>query len=97
KGHIKAVEKIASNPGLKYYNLGTGNGYSVLDIIKAFSEACGHDVPYVFAPRRPGDIDECYADPSYAAADLGWKAELDLKQMCADSWRWQSGNPEGYR
>ncbi|MCF0228433.1 MAG: UDP-glucose 4-epimerase GalE [Parasporobacterium sp.] len=95
-GHVKAVEKIKEHPGLKVYNLGTGNGYSVLDIINAFSEACGHQVPYVIGPRRPGDIDMCYADPEKAFKELGWKAERDLAAMCADSWRWQSSNPDGY-
>ena len=96
KGHVKALEKIAQNPGLEVYNLGTGNGYSVLDIIHAFSKACGHEVPYVIAPRRPGDIDVCYADPAKALNDLGWKAEYDLDRMCEDTWRWQSQNPDGY-
>jgi len=96
KGHVKALEKIVQNPGLEVYNLGTGNGYSVLDIIHAFSKACGHEVPYVIAPRRPGDIDVCYADPAKALNDLGWKAKYDLDRMCEDTWRWQSRNPDGY-
>lgn len=96
KGHVKALEKITQNPGLEVYNLGTGNGYSVLDIIHAFSKACGHEVPYVIGPRRPGDIDVCYADPAKAYNDLGWKAEYDLDRMCEDTWRWQSQNPDGY-
>ena len=96
KGHVKALEKITQDPGLEVYNLGTGNGYSVLDIIHAFSKACGHEVPYVIAPRRPGDIDVCYADPAKALNDLGWKAEYDLDRMCEDTWRWQSQNPDGY-
>ena len=96
KGHVKAIEKIGEDPGLKVYNLGTGNGYSVLDIIHAFSKACGHEVPYVIEDRRPGDIDVCFADPERAYEELHWKAEYDLERMCADTWRWQSRNPDGY-
>ncbi len=96
RGHVKAIEKILQNPGLKIYNLGTGNGYSVLDIIHAFSKACGHDIPYVIGPRRAGDIDMCYADPQKAYEELNWKAECDLNKMCEDTWRWQSQNPDGY-
>lgn len=96
RGHVKAIEKIVQNPGLKIYNLGTGNGYSVLDIIHAFSKACGHDIPYVIGPRRAGDIDMCYADPQKAYEELNWKAEYDLNKMCEDTWRWQSQNPDGY-
>ena len=96
KGHIKALEKIAENPGLKTYNLGTGTGYSVLQIISAFSKACGFEIPYVIGPRRAGDIDMCYADPSLAAEELGWRAEYGIDKMCEDSWRWQSRNPDGY-
>ena len=96
RGHVKAIEKIAQDPGLKIYNLGTGNGYSVLDIIHAFSKACGHDIPYVIGPRRAGDIDMCYADPQKAYEELNWKAEYDLNKMCEDTWRWQSHNPDGY-
>ena len=95
-GHIKAVEKIKEEPGLKTYNLGTGTGYSVLEIIDAFSKACKKDVPYVIAPRRAGDIDMCYADPSLAYEELGWKAEYGIEKMCEDTWRWQSKNPDGY-
>ena len=97
KGHVKAIEKLVEDIGLEVYNLGTGNGYSVLDIIRAFSKACGHEVPYVIAPRRPGDIDVCFADPAKAFNELHWKAEYDLDRMCADTWRWQSENPDGYR
>ena len=96
KGHVKALEKISQSCGLQVYNLGTGNGYSVLDIIHAFSRACGHEIPYVIGPRRPGDIDVCYADPAKASQELGWKAEYDLDRMCEDTWRWQSRNPDGY-
>ena len=95
-GHIKAVEKIKEEPGLKTYNLGTGTGYSVLEIIDAFSKACKKEVPYVIAPRRAGDIDMCYADPSLAYEELGWKAEYGIEKMCEDTWRWQSKNPDGY-
>ena len=96
KGHVKAIEKLENPIGLKIYNLGTGKGYSVLDIIRAFSKACGHELPYVIGPRRAGDIDMCYADPEKAYQELGWKAEYDLDKMCEDSWRWQSQNPDGY-
>jgi len=96
KGHVKALDKLAENPGLKIYNLGTGVGYSVLDIIHAYEKACGHEIPYQFEPRRAGDLDECYSDPSLAAEELGWKAEKNLEDMCADSYRWQSMNPDGY-
>lgn len=96
KGHIKALEKIKENPGLKTYNLGTGVGYSVLEIIEAFKKASGKEIPYVIDPRRPGDVDICYADPALALNELGWKAEFGIERMCADSWRWQSRNPDGY-
>lgn len=95
-GHIKAIEKKANVPGVHIYNLGTGNGYSVLEIIKAFSKACGKDLPYKIEARRPGDIAECYADPSKALKELGWKATRGIAEMCEDSWRWQSNNPNGY-
>jgi UDP-glucose 4-epimerase len=95
-GHVKAIEKIKENPGLKIYNLGTGKGYSVLDIVKNFEEATGVKIPYVIKERRAGDIDTCYADASLAKKELGWEAKYDLKTMCEDSWRWQSNNPEGY-
>ena len=84
-------------PGLDIINLGTGVGYSVLDMVKAFSKACGKEIPYEIKPRREGDIAMCYADPSKAAKVLGWKAERGLEQMCEDAWRWQSQNPDGYR
>ncbi|MCI5500307.1 MAG: UDP-glucose 4-epimerase GalE [Lachnospiraceae bacterium] len=95
-GHIKALEKLAEKPGLVTYNLGTGVGYSVLDIIHNFEKACGKKIPYRIAPRRPGDIDMCYADPSKAEKELGWKAERGIDKMCEDAWRWQSKNPNGY-
>lgn len=95
-GHVKAIEKLSENPGLKIYNLGTGKGYSVLDIVKNFEEASGVKVPYVIKPRRAGDIATCYSDASLAKKELGWTAERDLKEMCEDSWRWQKNNPEGY-
>ena len=94
-GHVKALDNI-NGAGLRIYNLGTGRGYSVLEVIDAFSKACGKDLPYVIGPRRAGDIDACYADPSKALKELGWKAERGIGQMCADSWRWQSMNPDGY-
>lgn len=96
KGHLKALDKIKENPGTKIYNLGTGKGYSVLDIIKAFSKACGKDIPYRITERRPGDIAICYSDASLAKEELNWKAEYDIDEMCADSWRWQLQNPNGY-
>jgi len=104
-GHVRALEKIDSmkkeyendknRKGVNIYNLGTGKGYSVLDIVKGFEEAVGKAIPYAIKPRRPGDIAVCYADPKKAYEELGWKAERDLKTMCQDSWRWQSQNPEG--
>lgn len=95
-GHVKAIEKLATNPGLKIYNLGTGHGSSVLQIVKAFEKASGKKIPYVIKPRRPGDIAECWADPSLAAKELGWTAMRDLDTMCRDAWNWQSKNPYGY-
>ena len=95
-GHVKAINYIFTNPGLDVINLGTGQGYSVLDMVKAFSRACGKEIPYEIKPRREGDIAMCYADPSKAAKVLGWKAERGLDEMCEDTWRWQSQNPGGY-
>ena len=95
-GHLKALAKLETNSGLVIYNLGTGKGYSVLDMVKAFSKACGKDIPYVIAPRRPGDVAMCYADATKAKEELGWEAKYDLDRMCADSWRWQKNNPNGY-
>ena len=96
-GHVKAVEKILKDePAVNIYNLGTGNGYSVLDIVKAFEQASGQKIEYKIAPRRPGDLDVCYSDASKAFNELGWKAERELLEMCEDSWRWQSNNPNGF-
>lgn len=95
-GHIKALEKMEEKCGLKVYNLGTGRGYSVLEMIAAFEEECGHKIPYVIAPRRPGDLPEVYADTQLAEKELDWKADFGLKEMCRDLWRWQQGNPQGY-
>ncbi|MGI2853940.1 UDP-glucose 4-epimerase GalE [Shewanella algae] len=96
-GHLKALDKLATNPGLVTYNLGTGQGYSVLEMVKAFEKACNKAISFEFAPRRPGDIAACYADPSHAAKELGWKAERSLQDMADSSWNWQSNNPNGYK
>lgn len=96
-GHLKALEKLESKPGLVIYNLGTGKGSSVLDMVKAFEKASGKEVPYKIAPRRPGDIAACYADPSKAEEELGWTAKRGIQKMCEDTWRWQSENPNGYK
>jgi len=96
-GHLRALEKIANHVGVVTYNLGTGTGYSVLDMIAAFSKACGHQVPYKIEGRRPGDIDACYADPEKARRELGFEAKKTLEDMCADGWRWQTNNPNGYQ
>ena len=95
-GHVRALEKLRTNPGLVTYNLGTGNGYSVLQVIAAFEKACGKKIPYQLVARRAGDVAACYADPAKAKAELGWIAERGIDQMCADSWAWQSNNPHGY-
>ncbi len=95
KGHVAAIEKIA-NSGIYTYNLGTGIGCSVLDVVHAFEKACGRQLPYVIKPRRAGDIAACYADASKAERELGWHAELGIDEMCASLWRWQQMNPEGY-
>ena len=95
-GHVKAIHYIFTKPGLDIINLGTGRGYSVLEMAKAFGEACGKEIPYEIQPRREGDIATCYADPAKAWKVLGWKAERGLKEMCEDAWRWQSQNPDGY-
>ena len=94
--HVRAVEKLQSNPGLLTYNLGTGRGNSVLEMIAAFEKACGHKLPFKIVGRRPGDIAACYADPAKAKAELGWEASRGIDEMCADTWRWQSQNPNGY-
>ena len=96
RGHVCAIKKLQTNCGLFICNLGTGKGYSVLDVIHAFSKACGKEIPYVIDPRRPGDIAECYADPTKAKNELGWVAEYGIEEMCADSWNWQKNNPDGY-
>ncbi len=95
-GHLKALDKLPKNPGVVAYNLGTGHGYSVLEAVAAFEKAAGQKIPYQIVDRRPGDTAAAYADPSKARAELGWMAEKDLYAMCADSWRWQSQNPEGF-
>lgn len=95
-GHIRAVEKLRSNPGVQAYNLGTGRGYSVLEVVHAFEKACRKSLPHEIVERRPGDVAQSYADPSRAEAELGWKAGRGIDEMCADVWRWQSGNPDGF-
>ena len=95
-GHVKALKKFDDKPDVYIYNLGTGRGYSVLEMIRAFSKAVGHDIPYVIKPRRAGDIATCYADATKAKNELGWVAERDIDDMCRDAWRWQSKNPDGY-
>lgn len=95
EGHIKALEKLSTHPGLVTYNLGTGKGYSVLEIIHNFEKACGKEIPYKITKRRPGDIDMCYADPEKAKKELGWEAKRDIDKMCEDAWRWQSKYPKG--
>jgi UDP-glucose 4-epimerase len=95
-GHLAAIEHGHRRPGVRVYNLGTGRGYSVLEALHAFEQASGRRVPYVVAARRAGDVASCWADPSLAARELGWRAERGIEQMCADAWRWQSQNPQGY-
>ncbi len=95
-GHLRALEKLTSKPGTIIYNLGTGKGNTVLEVVHAFSRASGRPIPYKIVGRRPGDLPISFADPSKAERELGWKAERDLDQMCIDSWRWQSQNPNGY-
>ena len=99
KGHVKAIQKLEKCPdiGVKAYNLGTGIGYSVLDVIENFSKACGKQIPYEITERRPGDIAECYANASLAKEELGWEAEYGIKEMCEDTWNWQKKNPNGYK
>ncbi|WP_457573538.1 UDP-glucose 4-epimerase GalE [Desulfolithobacter sp.] len=96
-GHIKALEKLAQKPGIVTYNLGTGQGYSVLDMVQAFEKASGRKIAYRITERRPGDIARCFADPGLAEKELGWKATRSIDEMCEDTWRWQSMNPKGYR
>ena len=97
EGHVKAIKKIEENPGVKVYNLGTGIGYSVLDVINNVSKAVGKEIPYVITDRRAGDIAECYADSTLAKEELGWVAKNGIKEMCEDSWNWQQKNPNGYK
>ena len=96
RGHVKAIERFAKKDGVFVCNLGTGHGYSVLDVIHAFEKACGKELPYVIRERRPGDIATCYSSPAKAEKELGWTAEFDLEDMCRDSWNWQQKNPNGY-
>ena len=96
EGHVAALKKLETNPGLVVYNLGTGKGYSVLEMIEMFRKVTGREIPYRVTPRRPGDIDVCYASTEKAKAELGWEAKRDLEQMCRDSWNWQEKNPDGY-
>ena len=95
-GHLAALDYLPAHAGVFRWNLGTGNGSSVLEVIEAFGDAAGHAIPFEFAPRRPGDAAVSYADPSAALADLGWSAHRNLAQMCEDHWRWQHNNPQGY-
>lgn len=97
KGHVKAIKKLEENPGVDIYNLGTGKGYSVLDVLHAYEKACKKTLPYEIKPRRAGDIDACYADSSKAKKELGWEAQFGIDRMCEDSYRWQTMNPDGYR
>ena len=96
RGHVKAIERFAKKDGVFICNLGTGHGYSVLDVIHAFEKACGKELPYVIRERRPGDVATCYSSPAKAEKELGWTAEFDLEDMCRDSWNWQQKNPNGY-
>ena len=97
KGHVAAIQKVEkTEPGVLIYNLGTGKGYSVLEVVHAFEKACGKEIPYEIKPRRAGDIATCYADPTKAKKELGWVAEYGIEEMCEDSWRWQTMNPNGY-
>ena len=95
-GHLRALERIGELPGVTTLNLGTGRGYSVLEMVRAFEAASGRPVPFDIVARRPGDIAACWADPAHAERVLGWRAQRDLQAMCEDAWRWQSGNPRGY-
>ena len=95
-GHVRAIDKIESKTGIRVYNLGTGTGYSVLEMVEAFKKASGRDVPYMIVDRRPGDIAECFADPALAKEELNWAAQKGIDEMCTDTWRWQTQNPNGY-
>ena len=95
-GHVKAIKKLADNPGTRIYNLGTGVGYSVLDLVNAFEKVTGVKVPYVITARRPGDNDACYSDATRAKEELGWEAQYGIEDMCRDAWNWQSKNPNGF-
>ena len=97
KGHVKALKALEHKCGVEVYNLGTGRGYSVLEVVNAFMKATGVNIPYSIQPRRPGDIATCYSDPSKAKRELDWEAEYGIEEMCADAWRWQKNNPEGFR
>jgi UDP-glucose 4-epimerase len=96
KGHIKALMKVTKDNGVFAHNLGTGNGYSVLEIVKAFEEATGKKIDYILTDRRPGDIAACFADPKKAKEELNWEAKMGIVDMCRDSWNWQEKNPRGY-
>ena len=96
-GHVLALDKLSTNPGVVTYNLGTGNGYSVLEIVNAFEKASGRPIPYQIVDRRPGDVAAMWADPSLAEVELGWTAKRGIEEMCADGWNWQSKNPNGYQ
>ncbi|MCC8138876.1 MAG: UDP-glucose 4-epimerase GalE [Lachnospiraceae bacterium] len=96
RGHVKALQKFKEEKCVRIYNLGTGQGYSVLEVVRAFEKACGKEIPYEIKPRRAGDIAACYCTPAKAKAELGWEAQYGIDEMCADTWRWQSRNPNGY-
>jgi len=97
RGHVNAIRKLADKEGVSIFNLGTGHGYSVLEVVEAFGKACGHPIPYEIKPRREGDVTACYCDPKKAYEQLGWKCAYGIDEMCAHSWNWQSKNPDGYR
>ena len=97
RGHVQALSKFSEENAVRVYNLGTGHGYSVLQVVEAFGKACGKPIPYSIRPRRPGDIAQCFCDPGKAKRELGWEAQYGIDEMCADSWRWQRMNPDGYR
>ena len=97
KGHVSALKKLETGCGMFICNLGTGNGYSVLEVLRAYEKACGKTLPYVIDPRRPGDIAECFAEPKKAFEEMGWKAQLGIEEMCESSWKWQSMNPNGFK